>query len=91
MRNQTSKATRNARFILVLTFLFALSACADKQIVVKIPIKCDIPKRDKPAKQSNITQYLKDILIYTELLESDLNFCRGEHNASEPKQSKGKE
>lgn len=61
--------------------LFFLSACAQKQVIykeVKVPIKCDIPKREKPSKKSNNILYLKEVLIYAELLEKDLDFCRGE-------------
>lgn len=81
MRNQTTKLTRSIRIVLIFCLALFLCACAPKHIVykeVKVPIKCDIPKREKPPKHSNITLYLKEILIYTELLESDLNFCRGE-------------
>ncbi len=69
----------------VLIFLpcaFLFSACAPHYVYkeVKVPIKCDVPKREKPKNQGNITTFLKDILIYTEGLERDLAFCKGEND-----------
>ena len=74
-------------FIILLAFVFvwvialALSGCAatihtPKEVLV--PTKCDVPLREKPQKNASLTLYLKDILIYTEGLERDLNYCRGE-------------
>lgn len=67
-------------FIISVVFI----GCAEPRVVFKevyIPTKCDIPKRERPAKGSNISKYLTDILIYTEGLENDLNFCRGENGS----------
>lgn len=68
----------------VLVLAFLLSGCA-KQVVykeVKVPIKCDVPKAQKPKKQSNTIAYLKEVLIYAERLERDLDFCRGAESQS---------
>ncbi|TLD79865.1 hypothetical protein LS68_009265 [Helicobacter sp. MIT 05-5293] len=64
---------------LVIALVF--SACAEPRVVYKevlIPTKCDIPKRQRPKKQDNIIAYLKEVLMYSEGLEKDLSFCRGE-------------
>lgn len=45
---------------------------------VKIPVKCDVPERERPKRNTSQVHYLKDILIYVEGLENDLAFCRGE-------------
>lgn len=69
------------QFIIIALLLVLLCACAEPKVVykeVKIPTKCDIPKRQRPQKSHNALEYLKNILIYTELLEKDLNFCTGE-------------
>lgn len=64
--------------LFLLALALVLNACASPRTkIVKVPIKCDIPKREKPKKQSNTIAYLKEILIYTESLERDLAFCRG--------------
>ncbi len=68
--------------IYLIAFLaFVFNACASNEIIfkeVKVPIKCDIPKRERPPKDKNINKYFNNILVYTELLENDLAFCRGE-------------
>jgi len=68
--------------------LFFLQACAaaDYPKEVLIPIKCDIPKREKHSfDKSAIVDSLKSLLIYTEGIETDLAFCRGEETKSEGK------
>lgn len=65
--------------LLILTLgLIILSGCATQYKEVKIPIKCEIPPRVKPEQKGNEVEQLKAILIYTEGLERDLKFCRGE-------------
>lgn len=63
-----------------IVLAMGLSGCA-KQVVYKevlIPTKCDVKKRDKPSKGGSSTYFLRDLLIYTEGLERDLEYCRGE-------------
>ncbi|WP_324728113.1 hypothetical protein [Helicobacter cynogastricus] len=44
---------------------------------VYIPTKCQIPKLERPALASPIiSENIKALLIYAELLEKDLAFCR---------------
>ncbi|WP_253248333.1 hypothetical protein [Helicobacter sp. 12S02634-8] len=54
------------------------SACARHYEYVYIPTKCDIKPRQAPMQSGDILQDLKAVLVYTELLKSDLDFCRGE-------------
>lgn len=59
--------------------LVCFSACAEKIVYkeVLVPVKCDVKDRDKPKKSQSLTIYLKEILIYTEGLERDLDYCKG--------------
>ncbi|WP_324725783.1 hypothetical protein [Helicobacter felis] len=52
---------------------------------VYVPTKCQIPKLERPALgSSSLAQNIKALLIYTELLEKDLDFCReGKLNTKE--------
>ncbi|TLD94633.1 hypothetical protein LS71_009270 [Helicobacter jaachi] len=62
-------------YIILFAALLLLCGCADK--VVYVPTKCDVPARAKPINQGSVIKYLKEVLIYAEGLERDLNFCRG--------------
>lgn len=71
--------------ITIISFLMLfIYGCASKpdMIVqeVYIPVKCKVKLKERP-KTSNIdSNYLKEVLKYTELLEEDLKFCIGEEN-----------
>ncbi|WP_257875389.1 hypothetical protein [Helicobacter sp. 12S02232-10] len=56
------------------------SSCASsvRYQKVYIPTQCQIQKQERPVKSGDLIKDLKAILIYTELIEKDLNFCRGE-------------
>ncbi len=56
---------------------FAFLGCAKKIIYqqVKIPVKCDVVLPTRPSENLKGLEYLKELLIYTELLEKDLKFC----------------
>ncbi|WP_163535422.1 hypothetical protein [Helicobacter suis] len=45
---------------------------------VYIPTKCNIIKPERPPKSLHFIDYLKELLIYTERLERDLEFCTKE-------------
>ena len=45
---------------------------------VYIPTKCNIVKPERPPKSLHFIDYLKELLIYTERLEKDLEFCTKE-------------
>lgn len=64
-----------------LVILYFFSGCSTPQVVykeVKVPIKCDVSARKKPAKNANTILYLKELLVYVEGLERDLSYCKGE-------------
>lgn len=42
---------------------------------VKVPVKCDVNIPSKPKYQDNLTQDLKEALIYSDNLEKILYFC----------------
>lgn len=82
---QKSIIFKKLTFLLVLSLFataFLSKGCAQPDVVykeVKVPIKCDVKERKKPKQNSNVVLYLKELLIYTEGLERDLAFCRGEN------------
>lgn len=66
--------------ILLTIVLIILSGCASKNVVyekVYIPTKCDIEMPTKPdlTNETFIPNKIKNMLIYTESLESALRFC----------------
>lgn len=63
------------KVLLIFITAFLLSACMPKERIVHIPIKCDIEKPKRPTKVASEFQNIKNILIYTESLESALDFC----------------
>ena len=46
---------------------------------VAVPVPCNISKRNRPEikPNSSIAATLNDLLLYVELLEADLAYCRG--------------
>lgn len=65
-------------FFMVVGALISGCSFTTRYNEVKIPVKCDVPEREKPKRGNSQVHYLKDILIYVEGLENDLAFCRGE-------------
>ncbi|WP_104747752.1 hypothetical protein [Helicobacter cetorum] len=62
-------------FLSLLT-LFALSGCYRVYKPVYIPTKCEIEMPTRPALSSTeISENMKALLVYTETLEKDLQFC----------------
>ncbi len=70
--------------VAILPFLFfpcafslLFGGCVRVYKPVYIPTKCQIPKIERPALASPIlSENIKALLIYAELLEKDLAFCR---------------
>ncbi|WP_041302649.1 hypothetical protein [Helicobacter felis] len=63
-------------FWLLICIIF-FNGCYRVYKPVYIPTKCQIPKLERPALgSSSLAQNIKALLIYTELLEKDLEFCR---------------
>ncbi|MGL2755565.1 hypothetical protein ACQJ8V_07650 [Helicobacter pylori] len=65
------------RLFLACVLVISFSACAKKVIYreVKVPIKCDIEIPTRPSEHLEALDYLRALLIYTEMLENDLKFC----------------
>lgn len=71
-----------SRVYTLVIALILLTGCAEvtKREAVYIPTKCKtkpIPK-PYPSKESSISEEVAEIFKYTEMLEKDLEFCRGE-------------
>lgn len=51
---------------------------------VKVPVSCKIERRERPNYENtkSLKELLNDILLYTELLEADTNYCRGYEDES---------
>ncbi|MDO7253893.1 hypothetical protein [Helicobacter cappadocius] len=64
------------RWICILLTLLCFSGCIEYQKVL-VPTSCDVPKRDKPSQSGDLLKDLRAILIYSEFIEQDLEFCRG--------------
>ncbi len=67
--------------VLIAVILAVLTGCAitTKREAVYIPTKCKtkpIPK-PIPSKESSVSEEVAEIFKYTEMLERDLEFCRG--------------
>ena len=62
--------------------LTLLVGCAEvtKREAVYIPTKCKTKPLPKPtpSKESSISEQVAEIFAYTEMLERDLEFCRGD-------------
>lgn len=67
------------RWIYTMTLMLAISGCATqtKYQQVFIPSPCEIQEREKPQRSGDIIRDLKAVLIYSELIKKDLDFCRG--------------
>ncbi|BCZ19517.1 hypothetical protein NHP190012_11590 [Helicobacter sp. NHP19-012] len=76
--------------IAFLGFLFC--GCMRVYKPVYIPVKCNIPKLERPPLSSpSLSANVQALMIYTELLEQDLNFCRnGAAPQTQTKESYGK-
>ena len=71
--------SRKAESTSIILMALLLSACTTTKEAVYIPTKCktkDIPK-PMPSKESSVSEDVAEILKYTELLERDLEFCKG--------------
>lgn len=72
---------------LALTVVLAFTACAEPSIVyreVKVPVQCQIDKQDRPSYTGSLMEDFRSMLIYAEIIERDLDFCRtGKYEESE--------
>lgn len=69
-------ANLSAALIIALAF----SACSvEPKIEYReklVPVKCNIQKTKLPAYTGVLEQDIPNILVYTEILEKDIEFCR---------------
>lgn len=76
-----AKALKSLSTLIVLAlFVYFMKGCAEPKAVfkeVKVPVACDVKERKKPLKNANVLEYLKEVLVYAEGLEKDLNYCKG--------------
>lgn len=61
--------------ILLLIFLSGCSKEIIKEVPVPVPVKCQVKYPQPPITDTPNAEYLKSILIYTELVKSRLYFC----------------
>ena len=67
----------------MLMLVVMLSGCAtkveyvDRPVEVKVPVKCELGMPKKPDVAISVDG-LRNVLVYTELLECTLRQCRGE-------------
>ena len=76
--SQKAESIKKTTPIILMALL--LSACTTTKEAVYIPTKCktkDIPK-PMSSKESSVSEDVAEILKYTELLERDLEFCKGD-------------
>ena len=67
--------------VVLIAVIITIGGCAKAESqAVYIPTKCKTKPIAKPtpSKESSISVEIVEILQYTELLERDLQFCRGE-------------
>lgn len=65
--------------LLVFTAVLAITACAEPAVVyreVKVPVQCQIDKQNRPAYTGSLMEDFQNMLIYSEIIERDLDFCR---------------
>lgn len=59
-------------------FAILLTGCTTTQVEYvekKIPVKCDVKKAQLPAYTGDMLVDVPNILIYTEIIEGDIDFC----------------
>ena len=67
----------------MLVLVVMLSGCAtkveyvDRPVEVRVPVKCELEMPKKPDVAISVDG-LRNVLVYTELLECTLKRCRGE-------------
>lgn len=68
-----------AKLFLIFLSLFVLG-CTPRVVYQKvyIPTKCTISKPERPPSSLALIDYFKELLIYVERLEKDLDFCTKE-------------
>lgn len=80
MKHKLNVILRAILLVIAVTVLAIVMFGCSKPVVVykevNVPVRCDVPDRHKPKKSSNTVEYLRDVLIYSEGLERDLDYCK---------------
>lgn len=69
--------------LIAVASLFFYSCAAKEPIIiteyvtVKEPVMCGIMKRERPSKQDSVASTINVILMHTEQLELDIEYCTG--------------
>ena len=73
--------------ILALLALVAFGCASPKTQIkeVLIPQKCEVSAKIRPIYKGEVVEDLRQTLVYIELLEQDLQICRGENNETRAK------
>lgn len=70
------------RYLFFILIPLSFISCArDVEIRYKevlIPSKCEVVKRHRPSQSSSVVEQIARLLGYIELLEKDIEICRGE-------------
>lgn len=64
--------------LLAILILFALHGCAEPSVIYKdklVPVKCQIDKTPEPIETEKLSVDVRNIFIYTEVLEADIETC----------------
>lgn len=67
---------------LILGFSFLFCGCAVQYKEIYKAVRCDVELPQKPKKSGDRIEMLRDILIYSNLLEQKLKACKGEADGS---------
>ncbi|WP_120953414.1 hypothetical protein [Helicobacter sp. L8] len=61
----------------LILLAFFLLGCAPRVVYkdVFVPTPCNVQKPSRPHKDLGVLEYVRALLIYTESLEKDLDFC----------------
>lgn len=62
----------------VLLCVLILHGCSEPRVLYKdklVPVKCQIDKTPKPTETGKLSIDIRNILIYTEILEKDIETC----------------
>lgn len=80
MKHKLNVILRAILLVVAVTVLAIVMFGCSKPVVVykevSVPVRCDVPDRHKPKKSNNTVEYLRDVLIYSEGLERDLDYCK---------------
>lgn len=68
--------------VLIIAMSLLFCGCAVQYKEVYKAIRCDVDMPEKPKNNDNRIDMLREVLIYSNLLEERLKACRGEENES---------